>query len=179
MDPLYDDPKPTLQTPKKKNAPVNVFQVALLRMRGRSGKSRVLPVDDGSKSIWRKMVGSMRPLHLQSSQSPRSFSETDSQPPTPSLTATSDYLAEDESYSPSPPSTRYASAEGLNELMQSDEENEKHGEILEECKEHDNGDDMIDAKADEFIAQFYQQMRLQRLSFTDRVYKERSERSLG
>jgi hypothetical protein len=79
----------------------------------------------------------------------------------------------------------YASAIGLNELVSSDEENERQEEIEEEEEEEEevavrgNGDETIDAKAEEFIAQFYQQMRLQRLNNVDRHYQERSERSLG
>jgi hypothetical protein len=43
----------------------------------------------------------------------------------------------------------------------------------------DDGDDMIDAKAEEFIAQFYQDMRFQRMDIVDQRYNEISMRSLG
>nr|KYP47555.1 hypothetical protein KK1_030750 [Cajanus cajan] len=102
----------------------------------------------------------MRPLHLQSTRSPRA---TPVQSPS---------AAAEEPYSPSPPSSRYASAEGLNELVKSEEEKESR-------EEDGDGDEMIDSKAEEFIAQFYQQMRLQRFDSMDRDYIERSNRSLG
>ncbi|KAK7259249.1 hypothetical protein RIF29_24851 [Crotalaria pallida] len=200
----------------------------------RNRKSKVVtPVDDESKgNKWRKLVGSMRPFHLQSNESPPHQSEPNkiipqiSLPSSPSpittteddgdeivTTPTSNFVGE-EPYSPSsPPESRYASAVGLNELVPSDEENEKHTlnasasivglnelvvvesdndkedemteeeEIVEEEYGENNGnnigDEMIDAKADEFIAQFYQQMRLQRFDVVDRRYYERSQRSLG
>lgn len=193
----HDEPKPNqLLSRKKKHGPMHAIRVALFMMRGRSKKSKVLPVDDESKSVWRKIVGSMRPLHLQSNQSPR-HPQTNGQPlkrtllPSPSfgdvgdeaVTPASDFPVEEAPYSPSPPSSRYASAIGLNELVQSDDDNEKPEMIVEEeeCKESGvgDGDELIDAKADEFIAQFYKEMRLQRLDLVDHCYKERSQRSLG
>ncbi|KAK7396941.1 hypothetical protein VNO78_18104 [Psophocarpus tetragonolobus] len=173
---------------KKKKGGILFLRVAVFMMRGRSKKPSVLQVDDDddkSKSIWRKIVGSMRPLHLQSTQSPRSFSQPNTTFTSPS--PTNDYVVEEEPYSPSPPSSCYASAVGLNELVQNDEDNDKQETIMEgcECDGHVNvdaepdGDEMIDAKAEDFIAQFYQEIRLQRLNSVDRLYVERSQRSLG
>jgi len=70
---------------------------------------------------------------------------------------------------------------GLNELVQSDEENEKQEVIMEEDEEQvdGDGDEMIDSKAEDFITQFYQEMRLQRMDTVDRLYVERNQRSLG
>ncbi|KAJ1412579.1 hypothetical protein SESBI_20307 [Sesbania bispinosa] len=173
---------------------MHVLRVALFMMRSRSRKSSVLPIDDGSKSVWRKLVGSMRPLHLQSNQSPPSISisKTDNDvhlaPPSPSeyKTDCGSDVTEEEPYSPSPASSRYASAVGLNELVQSDEENEMKQEVIveeenesEERCDNVDGDEMIDAKAEEFIAQFYKEMTLQRMNSADRCYHERSQRSLG
>lgn len=132
-------------------------------------------------------MGSMRPLHLQSNQSPRSVSDSATIFYSPKSPATdcggnvSEFVAEEEPYSPSPPSTRYASAVGLNEMVQGDEENEKQGVIVEECEEFidGDGDEMIDSKAEDFITQFYEEMRLQRMDTVDRLYNERSQRSLG
>lgn len=222
-------PKPVL-TRKRNNGAMDVIRLALFMLRGRSKKKSLIPVDDKSTSIWRKIVGSIRPLHLQSNQSPPLFSQSNSQkfdqpvillPSSPPQSigggsVLTDFPAE-EPFSPSPMSPanscyasaiglnelvqsdenshyaasaiglnelvqsdediRYASAIGLNKLVQSDEENDKNDLIIEECNE--NGDDKIDDKADEFIAQFYQQMRLQRLNNVDRRYQERSQRSLG
>jgi len=282
QDDVEPKPKPVL-TRKRNNGAMHVIRLALFMLGGRSKKQSVIPVDDKSTSIWRKLVGSIRPLHLQSNQSPPSFSQSNSQkfdqavivlPSSPSQSigggsVLTDFPAE-ELFSPSPESpanscyasaiglnelvqtnensryasaialnelvqsdensryastiglnepvqtdgdsryasaiglnelvqsdedgryasaiglnelvqsdedSRYASAIGLNKLVQSDEENDKNDLIKEECNE--NGDDKIDAKADEFIAQFYQQMRLQRLNNADRRYQERSQRSLG
>jgi hypothetical protein len=211
-DDVEPKPKPIL-TRKRKTGPMNVLRVALLMMRGSSPKkSSVTPkksnvTDDESKNVWTKFVGSIRPLHLQGSRSPQSFSgrkfdQLITLPLSPSSSEStggaSVFTAEEEPFSPlqkSPSNSRYASAVGLNELVQSDanspyasaiglnelassdEENEIQEEIEEEIRE--NGDETIDAKADEFIAQFYQQMKLQRLNNVDRHYQERSERSLG
>jgi hypothetical protein len=211
-DDVEPKPKPIL-TRKRKTGPMNVLRVALLMMRGSSPKKSSLTpkksnvTDDESKNVWTKFVGSIRPLHLQSSRSPQSFSgrkfdQLITLPLSPSSSEStggaSVFTAEEEPFSPlqkSPSNSRYASAVGLNELVQSDanspyasaiglnelvssdEENEIQEEIEEEIRE--NGDETIDAKADEFIAQFYQQMKLQRLNNVDRHYQERSERSLG
>ncbi|OIW13422.1 hypothetical protein TanjilG_33071 [Lupinus angustifolius] len=217
-----DEPKPILHR-KRKHSPMHAIRAALFMMRGHK-KSKVLMIDDESKSVWRKLVGSMRPLHLQSNQSPRhpksnvQLIQTTLSSPTPSnedegdqaVTPTSNVSVEepDSPYSPSPPSSRYASAVGLNELVSGDDDNEKHNRYAsaiglnefvqndednenqeeiaeEECKENgygdgdNDGDHMIDAKADEFIAQFYKQIRLQLFDVEDRHYKERSHRSLG
>lgn len=199
--PHHDEQPAQIRTQKRKNG-LNVIKVALFMMRGRSRKPTVLPVgdDDGSKSMWRKLVGSMRPLHLQSTQSPRSSSSPSPftpQSPSEYGGALNDFSAEEELYSPSPPSSRYASAVGLSELVQSDVEDNERQEVIveeeeeeeEECNEQKqgdgngngdgDGDEMIDTKADEFIAKFYQQMKLQRLNTADRQYQERSHRSLG
>ncbi|XP_058740446.1 uncharacterized protein LOC131612700 [Vicia villosa] len=188
--------KPTPILTKKKHSPMRAFRVALHMMRGNSKKPNVISTDDETKNIWKKLVGSMRPLHLQSNQSPRLSSPqsngqkfdqmtTTLPPPSPSESSGGgsvfvDFSTEEEPFSPfspSPSSSRYASAVGLNELVSSDEENDRPDMIKEECDE--NGDDKIDSKAEDFIAQFYHQMRLQRFNNVDRDYQERSERSLG
>jgi hypothetical protein len=173
----------------------NFFKVALLMMRGHSRKSTktVFPVDDESKSIWRKIVGSMRPMHLQNDQSPPQIinGENNLKKVVIEKNINVDIQDEDEfdygpesSLPPSPDSSRYASATnslyasavGLNEMV----EEEKEEEIVN--KDNiigDDGDDMIDAKAEEFIAQFYQDMRLQRMDIVDQRYNEISMRSLG
>lgn len=190
IDPPHrDESNATQQRPRKK---MHVFKAALSMMGKRSQNSKALPVDDGSKSVWKKLVGSMRPMHLQDHQSPRASStRTDDNGllqlqitvPPPSL---SEYNA-DGYYSPSPTSSRYASAVGLNEMVQGDEDGEIKQEnndgVVGERKEHGDGggdgDEMIDAKAEEFIASFYKQMKLQRMDTMDRLYRERSHRSLG
>ncbi|XP_027367930.1 uncharacterized protein LOC113873804 [Abrus precatorius] len=171
---------------KKGKGSKNIFKVALFMMRGRSRKSKVLPaVNEESKSVWRKLVGSMRPLHLQSNESLQHNAIT-SQPKemitsSPSENGEDGFESSSEfGCSPSPSSSRYASAVGLNEMVSEEESDQKEKEELEVVKDNDNdGDDMIDAKAEEFIAQFYQQMRLQNLDIVDNHYREISMRSLG
>jgi hypothetical protein len=58
-------------------------------------------------------------------------------------------------------------------------EEEKEEEIVNKDDIVDDGDCMIDTKAEEFIAQFYQDMRLQRMDIVDHRYNEISMRSLG
>ncbi|KAI5406254.1 uncharacterized protein LOC127083072 [Lathyrus oleraceus] len=188
------EPKPTpIITKKKNHGPMRALRVALHNMRGNSKKPNVVSADDESNNVWKKLVGSMRPLHLQSNQSPRLPSQSIGKkfdqmmalpPPSPSGSygAFVDFSTDEEPFSPfspSPASSRYASAVGLNELVPSDEENDRVGVIKAECNENGDGDEKIDSKAEDFIAQFYHQIRLQRLNSVDRDYEERSERSLG
>ncbi|ESW17163.1 hypothetical protein PHAVU_007G216300 [Phaseolus vulgaris] len=167
----------------------NIFKVALFMMRGRSRKSKML-VDDESKSVWRKIVGSMRPLHLQGDQSPRHHNSASIPQSKTIVTSTpfendvdhgDDAFDSASEYSPSPSSSRYASAVGLNEMVQ-EAENEEDGVKGRNTNGDNNdgeGDEMIDAKAEEFIAEFYHQMRLQRFDVVDSHYQEISMRSLG
>ncbi|KAK7278204.1 hypothetical protein RJT34_23229 [Clitoria ternatea] len=178
----------TIQPQLKKKGSKNFFTVALYMMRGRSRKTKVLPADEESKSVWRKLVGSMRPLHLQSNVSPPPKTIVNHQQ---HMMITSSPLsngyegfesATDVTYSPSlATSSRYASAVGLNEMVEEEEEESGKEEVVvkENCYIDDDGDEMIDAKAEEFIAQFYQQMRMQDLDATNLHYRELSLRSLG
>jgi hypothetical protein len=84
-------------------------------------------------------------------------------------------LSPDSSQYASTTNSLYASAVGLNEMV----EEEKEEEIVNKDDIVGDGDDMIDAKAEEFIAQFYQDMRLQRMDIVDHRYNEISMRSLG
>nr|KYP74220.1 hypothetical protein KK1_006890 [Cajanus cajan] len=180
-----NDNNKTTPSLKKGKRSKNIFKVALFMMRGRSRKAKALAVDDESKSMWRKIVGSMRPLHLQSMHSPTRDNNNNNNNiiPQPNKKMITLPLSEngDEGFdsasefvnSPSPSSSRYASAVGLNEMVQEEEEK------VEEVGVEKENDDDIDAKAEEFIAQFYHEMRLQRLDVMDRHYKEISMRSLG
>ncbi|GAU31655.1 hypothetical protein TSUD_38520 [Trifolium subterraneum] len=196
---LDHNPQPnSILNKKPSKRSKNIFKVALLMMRGNSRKSTkaVFPVDDESKSIWRKVVGSMRPMHLQSDQSPPQIINGENNLKkmiieknniNVDIQGEDGFNCESESSLPqSPDSSRYASttnslyasAIGLNEMV----EEEKEEEIVnnEDTIIGDDGDDMIDAKAEEFIAQFYQEMRLQRMdSVDDPRYNEISMRSLG
>lgn len=70
--------------------------------------------------------------------------------------------------------SRFASAVNLQELER--KELVDGDAAYEEC----GGDEMnIDAKAEQFIAQFYEQIRLQRVESFNRRYHEMIERSIG
>lgn len=196
-------PEPKTNVKKRKSSN-NFFKVALFMMRGHSRKSKMLPVDNESRSIWRRLVGSMRPMHLQSNQSspPQKIDKGDNQKMVISIENASnenDNIQSEDGFDsasefPSPASSRYASAVGLSEMVNlSSQVSSRYAsavglsEMVEEEKESEKekeneegeGDEMIDAKADEFIAQFYKQMKLQRMDIVDRHYKEMSMRSLG
>lgn len=156
---------------KKRRGGVRLLKVALFMIRRRSEKSK--SVDVASRGLWKRLVGSMRPLHLQSNPSPPPAIQTE-----PNMTPRSERY-EDVQLGPHSPGgamsssssedsmSRYASAVNLQELDPTNEEDENAG------------DDMIDAKAEEFIAQFYKQIKLQRLDSVDRRYNEMIERSIG
>lgn len=159
-------------TVKKRRGGVRLLKVALFMIRSRSEKSK--SVDVVSRGLWKRLVGSMRPLHLQSNTLPPPAirNELKMTPPTSER-------YEDVQFGPHSPvgpmssassedsMSRYASAVNLQELDPTNGEDEN------------SGDDMIDAKAEEFIAHFYEQMKLQRLDSVDRRYNEMIKRSIG
>ena len=150
---------------KKKRGPMHLVKVALFMIRTRkSNKPKPLPV---SKDSWKGLVASMRPLHLQSDQSspPPAIVEA----PKPIVTSPMVEYFEDlhsptyQSGASSSSSSEdgmscYASAVNLQELNKDNNEDDEY---------EDGGDEMIDAKAEEFIAQFYQQMKLQQMDLVD------------
>ncbi|KAL1293683.1 hypothetical protein HN51_054309 [Arachis hypogaea] len=175
----------------KKQRSRNIFKVALSKMRGRSEKPKAIQVDDdGSRSdTWRKVVGSMRTLQMQDDAADH-YSSAASSPSNPTMVK-SPSIDRFESFPNSPlsnfaSSSRYSSAVGLDKLVENDEsltEYEQH-EKEDITKKHDDddhsdGDDMIDAKAEEFIAEFYLQMKLQKFNKMDPHYRKISQRSLG
>ncbi|BFG43472.1 hypothetical protein CerSpe_297460 [Prunus speciosa] len=159
-------------SPKKKRSggAMHILQLALfmLRRRHRSdGKSKPTSFEAqaqavvSTKGTWKRLVGSIRPLHLQTTSNPTPPSSVhtseryeDVLPPPMSPARTDDLASEDGM------SSRYASAVNLQELDRTDEDNDNAAIV--------NAN--IDAKAEEFIAQFYQQMRLQRLDRVDSVH---------
>ncbi|MED6110306.1 hypothetical protein PIB30_041742 [Stylosanthes scabra] len=180
----------------KKQRSKNIFKVVLSKMRGRSEKPKELQHqvdDDGSnnknKSSWRKLVGSMRTLqmHNTDSSSPARTPRAPNTMQSPSETNESAFHSFPDSpmyqFSPmsqfSPASSRYSSAEGLNKLVENHDERNKGTRRDRDDDDHSDGDDMIDAKAEEFIAEFYLQMKLQKLNQMDPHYGRISKRSLG
>lgn len=78
---------------KKKKKSTNILKVALMLLRQRSRKPNVVVnnsaiVDHvGSKGMWNRLVGAMRPLHLQSDESTTvpSLPAASTEPPLPRL----------------------------------------------------------------------------------------------
>ncbi|RAL42070.1 unnamed protein product [Cuscuta campestris] len=132
-------------------AALNIFSPENEKSRPSSAKKKKTK----SGGDWKTVVGSMRPLTLQDRS------------PTPSLPSMSPSCSYENlatlTGSPSPSHvsscgsstmSRYASATNLQDL-------DAAGSDPDEVFDAIEGDEMIDVKAEEFIARFYQQMKLQ------------------
>ncbi|KAG8389542.1 hypothetical protein BUALT_Bualt02G0240100 [Buddleja alternifolia] len=147
-----------------------IFKAALFMLRARPaaagekekkksiGKQNSITASNNAN--WTKLVGSMRPLHMQEvTESPPSSVAPDSPPPMkhhqqqPESPATS---------SSGGTMSQYASASSLRDLYNSSDEEDEEEEDPDEVFDAICGDEMIDAKAEEFIAQFYKQIQLQK-----------------
>lgn len=160
---------------KKRRGGMRLLKVALFMIRRRSEKSK--SVNMASRGLWKRLVGSMRPLHLQGNTPAPAPPAIEQEP---NMTPKTE-LYEDVQFGPVSPRgaasssssvdsmSRYASAVNLQELdpTNGDEDDEE------------DGDEMIDAKAEQFIAQFYEQIKLQRMDSADRRYNEMIQRSIG
>lgn len=143
---------------KKKSGAFGIFRAALHILRKKpdekeeARKKMKTAESDGN---WKKIVGSMRPLHVQDTP----------QSPMCQMSPMSDYFP-----SPASPAassscgtmSQYASALNLRDLDNCDDENEEGDP--DEVFDAITGDEMIDAKAEEFIAQFYKQIQIQNTS---------------
>lgn len=174
------DPKPT----KKKRSPMHILRVANYMLSLKSEKSKTAPTDAVSK--WKKLLSSMRPLHINSNQSAQR-SIGDRVPMAP-LTISKEVVEQSKDvyapsaasedveqfelftppWSPAPKSTgsissgqtsQYASAQNLQEL-----DDQSDGDDEDSYYDDKFGDEKIDMKAEEFIAKFYGQMKLQHKS---------------
>ncbi|PON72428.1 cotton fiber protein [Trema orientale] len=187
---------------KKRRGAAHLIKVALYMIRRRSGKSK--SVDMASGGMWNRLVGSMRPLHhLHSHSSPsllalknephdhdhdviiRSVQEAPMSPGASSITTSSSSDQDRMSRYASAANlqeldteSRYASAVNLRDLDHETDESESEDHHQTSSYDENGGDEMIDAKAEEFIAQFYEQIRLQRLNSMDRHYNEMIQRSI-
>ncbi|EEF47300.1 uncharacterized protein LOC8265154 [Ricinus communis] len=173
---------------KKKRGPMHVFRVALYMIKSnKSKKSKSVSV--GTVSIWKKLfgLGSMRPLQMPSDplSPPLHLLEGGTTgtgvPPvltrsvvehlevfTPPMSPAQASVASSSSCGMS----QYASATNLQLLDEGDESDEDDQEV--DINGDKGGDEMIDLKAEKFIAQFYQQMRLQ-----DEAYATRCNRRMN
>jgi len=152
---------------------MNFLRVALYMLRRKSGTKHTSNV-----GLWKKLLGSMRPLHLQSNDQspPPPLPSTALEIMPPPLNVVVEHT--EEAFTPplSPAihsssssvdggMSQYASAVNLQELDRCDEEDEDEEEVYADGL----GDAMIDEKAEEFIAYFYEVMRLQNMERTNRT----------
>ncbi|CAN0888853.1 hypothetical protein LINGRAHAP2_LOCUS15954 [Linum grandiflorum] len=147
----------------KITGPMQLIKIALYMITKKSSKGKP---SSSAAAKWKKLLGLVRPLHVES----RNQLPSSSPPPVPCIEVPQRDPEGDrglESPSPAAAMTPYASADNLMELDQPEENNQE--------EENDNyydgieGDEMIDTKAEEFIARFYRQMRLQDETPTDVV----------
>ncbi|XP_010323018.1 uncharacterized protein [Solanum lycopersicum] len=171
---------------KKKAKPPGVFgffKAAMFVLRHRTkGKQKAAQVIT-QQGDWKKLVGSMRPLHLQDNNnnninnnntlycatSPSAVSQYASADDLKSLdqldtmsqyASANDLKSLDDQASASASSetmSQYASASNLQDLDEQEEDEDDPDKVFDAI----GADDMIDAKAELFILQFYQQMRRQ------------------
>ncbi|XP_068339740.1 uncharacterized protein [Pyrus communis] len=182
---------------KKRRGAIQILQVAAFMLRRRRSsdkfKSKSIPASfeaeavASSKSTWKRLVGSIRPLHLQSGSSnpstPSASSTRSTHERSSSIERYEDVLLPpmspartDDLSSEDGMTSRYASAVSLQELDRTEDHDTN---AIAACPGAATHDQNIDAKAEEFIAQFYQQMRLQRLDSIDRRYNDMKNRSIG
>ncbi|KAK6286059.1 hypothetical protein POUND7_012238 [Theobroma cacao] len=171
---------------RKRPSAIRLLKVTLyaLGLRSSKSKSKSIQVNLLSKFSWKGLVGSMRPMHLQSNQSPPPAIEAEpammpeaesiplgkyvgeeiSSPLSPMRDSSPSPVFSMSSYGSVSDMSQYESPLNLPDLQH----------VIKSCEEitqepefwygDDDGDEMIDAKAEEFIAQFYEQMRRQNLN---------------
>lgn len=174
---VREEKKPPQAQTKKKRGAMNFLRATLLLIRRGSGKTSKpsVQIEVAATGVLNKVVGSMRPLHMQSHQSPphegtapalvHALSSpgehfVDVLPASPMSTPARPYSPSRSSTSGS--TSRYASAVNLQDLVQGNSDDDEDDE--DGAYDVNGGDDKIDAKAEEFILQFYRQMRAQTYS---------------
>lgn len=127
---------------KKKSGAFGIFRAALFMLSDKISNN----------SDWTKIVGSMRPLHVP---------ETPESPMHAISPANDGYPSASPAPSTSSGGTmsQYESALNLRDLCDSDDEEEEKDP--DEVFDAITGDEMIDTKAEEFIAQFYREIHHQ------------------
>ncbi|XWS36122.1 hypothetical protein CRYUN_Cryun20dG0057300 [Craigia yunnanensis] len=170
---------------RKPNVAKEMLKVALfvLRLKSSKSKSKSIQANVVSRFYWKGLVRSMCPMHLQSNQSPSPAIETNPAiMPEPesipvseqtddaiilSLSPMADVFARSPAFSIS----SYGSESDMSQYK-SPNLNLQEIHVIKPCEEitedewydDDGGEEMIDAKAEEFIAYFYEKMRLQNLN---------------
>ncbi|KAL1543987.1 hypothetical protein AAHA92_20896 [Salvia divinorum] len=150
-NPAYDVAAPDArekrqqQRKKKKSGAFGIFRAALGMLRKRTDEKEAAATkkekSNGGGGDWKKIVHSMRPLHTQ-------------EMPASPVHA---YGGADSPASSSCTMSQYASANNLRDLCNDDEEERHPDEVFDAIE----GDEMIDAKAEEFIALFYKSIHHQ------------------
>ncbi|XP_050236247.1 uncharacterized protein LOC126686247 [Mercurialis annua] len=165
---------------KKKRGPMHFFRVALFMIKSKKTKN-AKSVSIDAVSIWEKLFG----LHVKNgSKDPPRLTEGETAALAPVLT--NPVMEHLEVFTPpmSPAQasvasssscgmSQYASATNLQDLAGVDEGDEIDDEDDDEDQEigvngEKGGDEMIDLKAEQFIAQFYQQMKIQHETYNNR-----------
>lgn len=145
---------------KKKSGAFGIFRAALVMLRKRTDEKEAKK-EKSNRGDWKKIVGSMRPLHVQETPESPMYAMSPA-------SETCSYM----SASPAPSTSscgsmsQYASALNLRDLYNSDDEEEERDP--DEVFDAITGDEMIDSKAEEFIAQFYKQIQHQNSVSRDR-----------
>lgn len=170
---MVNDQGSTNKIQKKRLGVMHFVRVALYMIRRKSDKSKKsMQIDVPSKGPWTEVLASMRPLHARSSQCPPPSHEMPTTLPmmegfkdvlTPPLSPVTSAKTLTQSSEPDDGMSQYASAQDLQKLV-----------MTTDNKENDDkgGDEMIDVKAEEFIAQFYEQMRIQNAHYKNTYKKE-------
>jgi len=166
MQPLLTDPQASAG--RKKPGGMNIFRAAMLRRRRCAKKKAGVSIDSdpSSRGMLTKVVGSMRPLHLHGHRSPQHPRASGSVTPPSTNEGYEDELlspvsaprkmtrSSSRSSASEEGGSWFASAVNLADLDCGSEDSD-HDHGIEE------GDETIDVKAEQFIAQFYEQMRTQ------------------
>ncbi|KAK4418080.1 hypothetical protein Salat_2220700 [Sesamum alatum] len=200
---LVAAPKPPIdlgKKTKKKRSVFGIFKAALFLLRNRRpmekwAKKTVTKetTKSSSSAHWKKLVGSMRPLRLpEASRSPPPAlndieemipPQEQQQPPPPAAIESIEeipaaVIESIEEIRPASPAvscsgtmSQYSSAVNLRDLDVTDDESSE--EDPDEVFDAITGDEMIDAKAEEFIAQFYRQIHLQNTTSTNHHHHKR------
>ena len=168
-------------TKKKRRSAMHILRVAMYMLSLKSGKSTSVHTDAASK--WKKYLSFMRPLHVHSNQqrieatpAPVTSTEVVEESKVTPPPASEDVVEQLEEFtqplSPPPKSvassssgqtSQYTSAQNLLDLLidMSDEDEDGDEDSYYDDK---YGDETIDMKAEQFIAKFYVQMKLQHKS---------------
>ncbi|KAL5700900.1 hypothetical protein ACHQM5_026299 [Ranunculus cassubicifolius] len=165
--------KPSRHLSNKKNGFLHVLRIVMYMLRRRSDKKNQAAADDvASKGLWKRLVSSMRPLHhhhqlpYHHHHSPANHQTVLEVPSSPNACSYHDVPPSPASSSSDGTKSRYASAVDLQALDKPDQGENIEVVIEEGCfnyYEEIEADEMIDEKAEEFIANFYAQMKIQRL----------------